>query len=134
MDLDVLKLLDNLLEAAGKEDHLINRCIPTEDHLSTAIQKISDTQKNLIISTFSLQEYKTIFEAMYSFVSPAVDLPSDIELNLMVKAFQFIIKENQRQESALDTEDLKVLCLLYNVLCLQKDFDAFLKRYKNWKG
>lgn len=134
MEPETLNLSDSFHQAMLDKYAVVLRCVPNTANLAQVIKKISDTRKDLQISTFSPQEYKNIFRLMFAFVPSITDFPTDTQLELIVKTFRHIAAQNHRTDGQLDTDDLWALCVMYNILCYQADSRLYLKKFKNWKG
>ena len=63
----------------------------------------------------------------------SIENDSNGEINLILETFLDVIKENNRLDSNLDYEDVKVLCILYNVIFLKKDRHRYVERINSWR-
>lgn len=123
------------------------RCVPAKHALEKVLSLAVEAGKHLNIRTMAPEDYKTLFAMMYSInettalqdiknnkIALSPHIPEDNHIQKTVEIFRFVAEQNQRGDSPLTIEDLSVLCWLYNYLLAKEDLNAYLERFKNWKG
>ena len=132
---EILDLSRNLCRVLDDNWAVERRCVPGKDVLEKIINILLQVRQNLTIQTFTFDDYKTIFQFILKAHNYELNnvMPTDEVLALIVKTFEYVIKENNREQANLDSEDLWVLCLLFNIVSYQKNKYEYLEKFKAWK-
>lgn len=133
--LDIFSLSDNLHRVLMDRMAIERRCVPNSVFLEKVMNAVKKSGKNLIISTLSLKDYKSIFQFMIKAHNYELNntLPTDEEFALMVKTFEYVIEQNNRKLALFDSDDLWVLCLMFNIISCHKNKNAYMTRFRAWR-
>ena len=132
---DIKSLSDNLHRVFFDENALERICIPNKKVLETIVETLGAIKGNLKISNLSEKDIFIIYQSISKIQQEVVDdkIIGNGEINLILETFLNVIKENNRLDSNLDYEDVKVLCILYNVIFLKKDRHRYVERINSWR-
>lgn len=130
----VLNLSDNLHRVIGDDWAVEKRCVPSKELLEKVVSTLQGVGKKMIINNLVFDDYKLIFQLMIKMHNYELNklLPTDDELVLMIKTFEYVVSKNNRGQSLFDADDLRVLCLLYNIISCQNNKNAYMSRFRLW--
>jgi hypothetical protein len=128
-------LADELHRVLLDEYALERRCVPSDAVLSKVFTEFCQ-DKNETIDVFSPDKCCGIFEQIVrmSKRKSTMPLPDKKELKAITDTFKDVAFLNNREQALLDKDDLRVLCILHNIIYSKKSPSAYLEIFKNWES
>ena len=111
------------------------RCVPSADILLKTLHLLNEEVKNKEIFCLRECDYENIFHALIQNDPQMLkySAPDKDELDTIINVFRHVIKMNLRENSVLNTDDLWVLCLLFNLVSYENNPDDYLEKFKMWE-
>lgn len=131
----VLQYSDRLHNIFFDKYAVERRCVPSADILLKTLHLLNDEIKNKEIFCLIECDYENIFHALIQNDPQMLkySAPDKDELDTIINVFRHVIKMNLRENSVLNTDDLWVLCLLFNLVSYENNPDDYLEKFKMWE-
>ncbi len=136
MERAILEYSDKLHRVLVDKYAVERRCIPSNEVLGNALREFNLLRPNKAIEDLGDIDFLIIYKRIVTMHGYDLNksIPTNEEMDLIGSVFKQVARLNRRLKGVLDVDDLRVLCILYNIVCYEKDGNAYMDKFKAWRG
>ena len=136
MEHTILEYSDKLHRVLVDKYAVERRCVPSNEVLGNALREFNLLRPNKAIEDLGDVDFLIIYKRIVAMHGYELNksIPTNEETALIGSVFKQVACLNRCLKSVLDVGDLWVLCILYNIVCYEKDENAYMDKFKAWRG
>lgn len=129
---ELFEFSDNLHSCLFDENAVEKRHLPSVEQRNLILQAFYSVYPEIKIKEIKQSDFLTLFKMLKLKKDRTFDendIPSNSMLEYIFETFNFVIKQNRRQDDLLDVDDLAIIYILYNISLLRENSKLFWKKF-----